>query len=178
MTFNSRCPHCNEVHDYALDLQTVLGRLRMPDYATPVKVRDLTVKMYPQPYFDLNEGNMLQYEEQKLIQAIQNTEMDAELRSVEINKQVERIVELNNKTLTASTQYIELADGTKVSDKKHISEFYANSGGAVTKQVQEKLTQLATDGAVQPLTVNCEACTKQFDIQVTFDYASFFDNGF
>jgi hypothetical protein len=28
------------------------------------------------------------------------------------------------------------------------------------------------------LHVNCEACTKPFDIQITFDYASFFDKGF
>lgn len=178
MKFTSRCPKCNDTHDYGLNLQEVLGRIRMPNYKDPVDVDGLKIKIYPQPYFDLNEANMLQYEEQKLLQAIQNTELPAEQRSVEINKQVERIVILNTKTLAASTQYIELDDGTKVTEKAHLLEFYANSSGVTIKKVQEKLAELNSEGAVKPLKVNCESCTKEFDIQVTFDYASFFDNGF
>lgn len=178
MNFTSRCPSCNEVHDYALSLQQVLGRIRMPDYQSTVDVDGLKVKLYPQPYFNLNEANMLQYEEQKLMQAIQSTDMDETLRSVEINKQVQRIVDLSVKTLTSSTQYIEMADGTKVSNKDHLAEFYTNCSGTVTKQVQARLTDLNAEGAVKPMHVNCEACTKEFDIQVTFDYASFFASGF
>jgi hypothetical protein len=178
MTFTSRCPGCNESHDYGLNLQEVLERIRMPNYKDPVDVSGLKIKLYPQPYFDLNEANMLQYEEQKLMQAIQNTEMPSEQRSAEINKQVERIVVLNIKTLAACTQYIELEDGTKVNDKAHLIEFYANSDGSTTKKVQEKLGELNSEGAIKPLTVNCESCAKEFDIQVTFDYASFFDSGF
>lgn len=178
MKFNSRCPHCNEVHDYGLDLQQVLGRIRMPNYDQPVVSEGLKIKLFPQPYFDLNQANMLEFEEQKLLQAIQNTELDPEVRSVEINKQVERIVAINVKTLTSSTQYIEMDDGTKVTEKEYISEFYVNSSNATTKAVQEKLAELNAEGAVKPLHVNCESCTKPFDIQVTFDYASFFDSGF
>lgn len=178
MKFTSRCPNCNEVHDYGLDLQTVLGRIRMPNYRDPVESEGLKIKLFPQPYFDLNQSNMLQFEEEKLLQAIQNTEMDPEIRSVEINKQVDRIVDINVNTLTASTQYIDMEDGTRVTEKQYIKEFYVNSSGATTKAVQEKLAALNSEGAVKPLNVNCESCSTPFDIQVTFDYASFFDNGF
>jgi hypothetical protein len=178
MKFNSRCPHCNEIHDYGLNLQEVLGRIRMPNYKDPIAADGLKIKLHPQPYFDLNKSNMLQYEEQKLLQSIQNTELDPELRSIEINKQVNRIIDINVDTLTASTQYIELDDGTKVTEKEFIKEFYINSSNVTAKAVQDKLTDLSVEGAVKPLSVGCESCTKPFDIQVTFDYASFFDNGF
>lgn len=178
MKFNSRCPSCDEIHDYGLDLQQVLARIRMPNYAEPVATEGLKIKLFPQPYFDLNKSNMLQYEEQKLLQAIQNTEMDPELRSVEINKQVERIVDINVQTLAASTEYIETEDGTRVREKEFIKEFYINSSNVATKAVQDRLAALNSEGAVKPLNVNCESCAKPFDIQVTFDYASFFDSGF
>ena len=178
MTFNSKCPHCSAVHDYGLSLDKVLERIRMPDYKKPVEVETLKIKLYPQPYFNLNESNMINYEEQKLLQAIQNTELPVEVRSVEINKQVERIINLNVKNLTSSTQYIELDDGTQVTEKEFIEEFYTNCSTVVTKAVQGKLVELGKEGAVKPMKVNCEECAKPFDIEVIFDYASFFGNGF
>lgn len=178
MNFNSRCPHCSEVHDYALNLSTVLDRIRMPNYKDPVVSEGLKVKLFPQPYFDLNKSNMINYEEQKLMEAIQATTMEPELRSIEINKQVERIVDLSVFTLTASTQYIETEDGTRVTEKEFIKEFYTNTSTTTIKAVQDRLNEINSEGAVKPLNVNCESCTKPFDIQITFDYASFFDKGF
>lgn len=178
MTFNSRCPQCSEIHDYGLSLQQVLSRIRMPNYEELVDLDGLKIKLYPQAYFNLNEGNILQFEEQKLMQAIQNTDLPEEQRSVEIAKQVERIVTVNIKTLTSSTEYVQLDDGTQVADKEFLREFYTNCSGHVTKSVQEKLAKLNSEGAVKPMHVACESCSKEFDIQVTFDYASFFDNGF
>jgi hypothetical protein len=178
MTFTGKCPHCETIHDYGLNLHEVLSRVRMPKYENPVIVDNLKVKLYPQPYFDLNKSNMLQYEEQKLLQAIQKTEMPPEQRSVEINKQVERVIEINLETLVTSTQYIEMDSGVQVKNKEHIKEFYINCGSSTVKKVQEKLGELSQEGALKPLTVNCESCTKTFDIQVVFDYASFFDKGF
>lgn len=178
MNFNSRCPHCSEVHDYALNLSTVLDRIRMPNYRDPVVAEGLKIKLFPQPYFDLNKSNMINYEEQKLMEAIQATTMESELRSVEINKQVQRIVDLGVFTLTASTQYIEMEDGTRVTEKEFINEFYTNTSTATIKAVQDRLAEINNEGSVKPLNVNCESCTKPFDIQITFDYASFFDKGF
>jgi hypothetical protein len=178
MNFNSRCPHCEEIHDYALNLSTTLDRIRMPNYKDPVVADGLKVKLFPQPYFDLNKSNMINYEEQKLMEAIQATTMEAELRSVEINKQVQRIVDLSVFTLAASTQYIETEDGTRVTEKEFIKEFYTNTSTATIKAVQDRLSEFNREGAVKPLNVNCESCTEPFDIQVTFEYASFFDKGF
>ena len=174
MQFNSKCPSCETVDDYGIDLRTVLDTLRMPDYTKPIELDTLKVKLYPQPYFSLNQSNQSQFEEQKLMQAIENTSMDETLRSVEIAKQMEKIIAIGIKTLSDSTEYIELADGVKVSNKAHLQEFYTNSSGSVTKSVQERLSTINLEGAVKPMHVNCSECSKPFDIQITFDYAAFF----
>lgn len=178
MTFTSKCPQCNEINDYAMDLRFALDNIRMPDYEDRVEVDSLKIKSCPQPYFSFNETSQSQFEQQKLLQAIENTELAPEIRSVEIEKHMNRIVEIGAKTLATSTDYIELEDGTRVTDKDHLTEFYLNTSSAVTKAIQEKLSAINEQGAIKPMHVNCTACQHPFDIQVTFDYASFFANGF
>ena len=174
MQFNSKCPSCDNIDDYGVDLRTVLESLRMPDYTTPVELDTLKVKLYPQPYFSLNQSNQAQFEEQKLMQAIENTSMDETVRSVEIANQMEKIIAIGVQTLADSTEYIELPDGTKVRDKVFLKEFYTNSSAAVTNAVQERISNINTEGAVKPMHVNCSECQKPFDIQITFDYSAFF----
>lgn len=178
MAFTSQCPKCQEINDYGLDLRSVLDNLRMPDYKTAVEVDGLKIKAKPQPYFNLNETNLSQFEQQKLIEAIENTELAPEIRSVEINKHMNRIVDIGAQTMATSTEYIELEDGTRVTDKEHLKEFYLNSSSAVTKVIQDKISRITEEGAIKPMHVNCVNCAEPFDIQVTFDYASFFDRGF
>jgi len=174
MPFNARCPACDNFDDYAIDLRMVLDNIRMPSYDDPVAVDSLKIKLYPQPYFSLNKTNQAQFEEQKLLQAIENTSMDETERSVMINDQMAKIVNIGLQTLVDSTEYIETDDGTQVRDKTFINEFYTNSSTTVTKAVQAKLANLNTEGAVKPVHVNCAECSKPFDIQITFDYAAFF----
>lgn len=178
MTFTSRCPECNEVHDYALQLQNVLENIRMPDYNSTLTVENLKIKFTPQPYFDFNEVNQATFEEQKLLQSIEATDMDPDMRSAQINAQLSKILMHGVNRLASSIQYIETEDGTQVTDKAFMREFFENTNSAVIKQIQERLAEINEQGAIKPLHVNCEACTKPFDIQVTFDYASFFDKGF
>lgn len=174
MEFNSKCPACGSVADYAIDLHVVLDSLKMPDFNTPVELDSLKIKLHPQPYFSLNQTNRTQFEEEKLMQAIQGIDMSEDLRNIEINKQVAKLIDIGLTTLTDSTEYIELEDGSKVSDKEFLREFYVNSSTNTTNAVQEKLTQINKDGGIKPMGVNCTECSHPFDIQITFDYAAFF----
>jgi len=178
MSFTSQCPKCSTIHDYGLDLQQTLSRIRMPDYHIPANVEGLKIKLYPQPYFATNQSNQIQFEQQKLIQAIQDTELSDEIRSVEIKKHMEKIVELGILNLTNSTEYIEMPDGTRVDNKEHLIEFYSNCSSSISKQVNEHLVEFNRVGAVPSLPVNCTECNHPFEIEITFDFASFFEEGF
>jgi len=174
MELNNACPECKEFNDYAIDLRYVLDNITMPDYNKPVEFETLKIKLKPQPYFSFNKTNQAQYEEQKLLQAIENTTMDEDLRSIEINKQMLSIINLGIDTLTTSTEYIEIDDGFKVKEKEFIKEFYENAPAAVIKQVQDRLANINEQGAIKPAQVACQNCNHNFAIQITFDYAAFF----
>ena len=176
MNFTSQCPACKNVDDYALVLQQALEQIRMPDYSTPVDVNNVKIKLKPQPYFELNKTNQAEFEEQKLLQAIQNTQLSDEVRGIEINNHVNKLLEIGYQTLTTSTEFIE-TDGQIVTNKDHIKEFYQNSHATVNKTVREKLNGINSQGSFKPMHVNCTACNHPFDIQITFDYAAFFGLG-
>lgn len=176
MEFTSQCPACKEIDNYGLSLQNALDQIKLPDYVSEVEVETVKVKLIPQPYFSLNNTNQAQYEEQKLLQAIENIDLDPAVRGIQIAKHMEQIIQIGTATLTSSTEYIE-AEGVRVTDKEHINEFYQNANASVAKAVQARLADINAEGAIKPLHVNCSACSHPFDIQVTFDYAAFFGLG-
>lgn len=176
MEFTSQCPACKEIDNYGLSLQSALDQIRLPDYVTPVETASVKIKLTPQPYFSLNETNQAQYEEQKLLQTIESTDLDPTVRGIEIAKHMEKLIQIGASTLTSSTEYIE-ADGVRVTNKEHIKEFYQNSNATVVKAVQARLAEINVAGAIKPMHVNCSACNHPFDIQITFDYSAFFGLG-
>jgi hypothetical protein len=62
-------------------------------------------------------------------------------------------------------------------EKEHIKEFYSNAPSTVTKLVQSRLSELATQGGIQPPSVACSECAKTYEAPVEFDFANFFGNG-
>ena len=176
MSFNSQCPSCKTTDEYTLVLQQALDQIRMPDYDTSITCNDVKVKLKPQPYFELNKTNQAEFEEQKLLQAIQNTQLSEEVRSIEINNHMNKLLDIGFQTLTTSTEWIE-ADGQYVSDKEFIKEFYQNAPANVSKSVREKLLLINSSSNFKPMHVNCTSCNHEFDIRITFDYAAFFGLG-
>ena len=107
------------------------------------------------------------YPKQKLAQKIAN----------KISAVTDELVELNVDTLTASTEYILMSDGNKVSDPEFIKEFYSNTSGALVKKIQDKLAEIADSAGLKPYKNVCTECETEYQTEVTFDYASFFGLG-
>lgn len=179
MDFSSECPHCKQVHDYAIDLSTVLSNVITPNYSK-VKVDGLSIKFKPQAYFNVNKVNTISFEEQQILRAMEQITEDNpdEVRRV-FAIQLQKINDLNILNLASSTSHIELEDGTIVSDANHIYEFYAKCSGSVAKQVKDELTVITKNAGIPPVEVVCdnEECGKKFKIAIDYDFSSFFAVG-
>ena len=81
--------------------------------------------------------------------------------------------------LAGSTAYIELEDGTIVTDPDHIFEFYNNCPSTIVKQVKAEITKINSVASIKPVDVICENenCNKPFKIAIEYDFASFFAVG-
>jgi len=176
MDFTSKCPHCTEENDYAIDLGMTLQSFECPDYSVPLKIGELSVAVQPQPYFSLNKTNMIAFEEQQILRSLQGLDDNPQEAKAKFDEHLTKVVELNISLLANSTKSIETIDGTVVTDPNHIAEFYENADNKVIKEVQQYLNKLGEKASIKPQEVTCanEKCGKQFPVTITFDYASFF----
>jgi hypothetical protein len=177
MDIETTCPHCKEENKHAIDLRVSLDSIKCPDYDEKITEQELKFKVKPQQYFGVNRGNAINFEEQRLADALERVNMDATARTTVIAESMGRLLEISIETVTQSTEYIELADGTQVNDKAFIKEFYNNSDGVIVRAIQSKLANINTEGAVKPQKAACTACKTEYEIPLEFDYSNFFANG-
>lgn len=179
MDFSSTCPHCGTEHDYAVDLSVVLNGIETPNYKRPVEVEGLNIKLRPQPYFSLNRTNIIAFEEQQLLRSLQAADGNDEEVQSKFNSQLNKLIDLNIMITADSTESIETEDGQIVTDSEFIKEFYNNCDNKVVKAVKARLDEYNKQANIKPFTVTCgnEECSKAFDIDIVFDFASFFGKG-
>lgn len=179
MDFTAGCPHCESSNDYAIDLTVLLSSIHAPSYAQKLSVDELLIKLKPQPYFSVNKANIISFEEQQIIRSLGELENDPQKAQELFNRQLDKIIELNISILTDSTESIETNDGSSVKEPAFIQEFYKNCDSKIIKAVRARLEELSKSAGITPVKVNCknEECTKEFDVTLTFDFASFFEKG-
>ena len=178
MSISAKCPKCNEEHDYDVNLPNVLSQTRMPNYNQTLTTDDgLVIKFKPLTYRDVCYSGNVTYLEEKLIQTLTNPDIDDDVRKIEYDKHLNKMIELNNTNITNCTSSI-MADGTEVTDTKFIKEYYANADGSVLRKIQEKIQEFAKDISIKPVNTLCTNCEHEFKITIDFDYSRFFAKGF
>lgn len=174
MKFDSKCKHCNEENTHEVDLGNPLSQLVCPDYSKPMVYKDLKIKFKPQHYFAVNKTNMIEFEEQKILSLLNDSSIDAEQRSIELTAAMGRLYNHGITGCVQGTEYIEMPDGTRVTEFEYIKEFYQNAESAFIKQLQAAIADFAEQAKPEPLHLSCQECTKPYDIDLTFDYSNFF----
>jgi len=178
MDFSSTCPHCGANSDYAIDLSYVLAGTVAPDYNKLVEVDKLKIKLKPQNYQALTETNTVSFKEQQILRTLSAINEDNKEESQLIFEQhLSQLIDLNIGTLAGSTEFVELEDGSRVSNPDFISEFYKNCDAKIIKKIQTQLQEFNEVGKLKPVTVQCDECTKAFDVSIEFEWSSFFANG-
>jgi phosphate uptake regulator len=109
-----------------------------------------------------------------LIDSIEDDEEKLKL----FNEQLKRIADLTVQMITDSTEYIITPDGIKVSEPEYIKEFYERSESKIVNLIRDRLNEIARDGEIPRPMVACGGCEREYQITLTFDYASFFAKGF
>lgn len=178
MDFSNKCPHCNEEHDYALDLRHMLESINAPDYdKKQLDLEVIKIKFRPQKYWEVNHSNKTAFEVRKLQMALENlpiTEEDEE-KTRAVTDQLRRVNEINHNIMASSTEYIEIVDtGERVQDPDLIEEFFGQIARGMFEKIQDEITSIQREGAVKPVSVNCASCEKPMEITILFDYANFF----
>jgi hypothetical protein len=175
MSVDSVCPKCKTESRHGVNLNTMLLSIRSPDYKKTAIIDGLTFGFKPQNYTQSNKNSLNNFEEQKIIQLLNNEDIQAEVRKAQFDIHLNKIIENSINILAQSTEFIITEDGTEVRDINFIKDFYTNANNQVIKKIREKLTEITDSSSLKPVRVQCESCENQYDIGITFDYANFFE---
>jgi hypothetical protein len=178
MKFDSKCAHCNDENTHEIELSGPLSSLTCPDFTTPLLYKDLKIRFKPQHYFSVNKSNMLEFEEQKILNLLNAVNMSPEDKAKELTESMDRLYKFGIAACTQSIEYVELANGNRVDDEEFINEFLQNAESGLIKSLQERINEYTKHAKPDSLELACQACTKTYKIDLTFDYANFFGQGF
>jgi len=182
MDFDSTCPHCKSDHTYTTDLRQMMAGIRCPDYEQPVTLGPITIRFQPQKYYDISHTNRTSFEIQKMQQAISTLPDELGFGSDEkmaaVSGQMQKVSELNQRLMASGTHSITLVDtGDVITDKDFIFEFYSNISAEMFKEVQTAMETVQEPANLKPMPVPCQTCNETFNLNIVFDYATFFATG-
>jgi len=173
MEISTTCPHCENEADYGLDLRTMLEQMKSPDYTQPVVSGDMQIFFKPMTYKNLNDNNQKQFEEQKLLQVLPNSDMlDAE----KMTAMSAALIKLTNITIEAISQSISAVKtpSALVSEPEFIEEMLKNCDRRLFTQIRDHIINVKAKAEIQPMKLKCSACEKEYQQAVTLDMTSFF----
>lgn len=175
MEIVTACPDCSTESEYALDLRTVLDRLKSGDFDQQVTHGDLIISFRPMTYENQNTSNQNQFEQQKRIQVIQTSDLSDAEKITELNASLQKITELTLEALKWSIASIRTPHAL-VTEPDYIHEFITNCDRALFNTLKNHIIALRQDSEIQPLNIECSSCHHKYEQQLTMDQTSFFED--
>jgi len=175
MDFQTTCPACSHESEQTVDLRQVLDQMRTPDYSASLVAGDMEIFFRPMTYKNLNENNQLQFESQKLMQVLPNTEASDSEKMNALSVALKRITEITVKALSQSIAAVRTPDAL-VSEPAFIEDLLQNCDKTLFNRIRDHIISLKDQAEMQPVNLTCPECSNQYQQSITLDMASFFES--
>jgi len=173
MEINSDCPECGASDEYSIDLRVVLDGLQMPDYSTPIKEGDLEITLRPMSYKDQNDVNLQQFEQQRILQSVPDSDLPDEKKLEMLNQALQTITNLTISALKWNIASIRTPQAL-VTEPAHIEEFLRNTDRKLFIKIRDLIIEKRSVSEFKPVKIKCNACSHEYEQTVTLDQTSFF----
>ena len=181
MEINFNVPGANESVAHTVNLPAILDEIQKTTVDTSFKLKDgLKITVQPLTYRDMTSTSLQTFQQQKMYSAVQDSELPDEDKATRFNDAFKKLTDLNASILLKNMASITMTDGTVITDAAHIKEFVDNANATLIKEIETKLMDLRTQGAVKPLKLKAteeqikKGAPATYDVPVTFDTSNFF----
>lgn len=174
MEIDSVCPNCSEEHSFDLDLRTIIDNLKSNNFDKEFVQNDLTFYFRPLSYREMTDNSLFQYEQQRILQAVNANENIPEAEKVsQLNDMMKKLVGITVKAISQSIVEIRTPNGL-VQDQAHIEEFINNCDRNMFNAIRDKVIKNREESELQPLTITCPSCNHEYQQAFTLDMSNFF----
>jgi ribosomal protein S27E len=173
MEFAVKCPNCGHEHEVVADLRHVLDNMRTPDYGKQVTEGDLEIYFRPMTYKNLNDNNLVQFEQQKILQTVSQSTLSEEEKLSTLGQAFKRVTDLTVNSLAQSISTIKTPTAM-VTEPEYIADFLKNCDRTLFNRIRDHIVDLKAEAEMQPLKIACPECKHEHSQPVTMDMSSFF----
>ncbi len=173
MDFTSKCPKCEETNDFGIDLREILEQVKMPDFSEPVSNGDVTIYFKPLTYKDQNDNNTQQFQDQKMIESLPQSDMPEEEKIEALRQAFVNVSVLTLNAIAYSISMIKSGDDVVV-DKDHIREYLQNCDNKHFDRIRKKIEAIKESQEIKPLQITCADCQHKYETPFTLNVANFF----
>jgi hypothetical protein len=173
MDFGTKCPKCGHECEHTVDLRGVLDRMRTPDYNTSLKSGDLEIFFRPMTYKNLNDNNAMQYENQKLLQMLPDSDVPDTDKMSALGAALKRITDITVQALAQSIAVVKTPQAL-VSEPEYLDELLKNCDRDLFNRIRDHIVELKSQAEMPPMSLVCPECTNEYEQAVTLDMSSFF----
>jgi hypothetical protein len=173
MDITTTCRHCSSENDNTVDLRMVLDRLQVPEFQSE-RIDNLTFKFKPQAFEHNNKINLIQYEQQRLIDAVTNSSLSDEEKKAQFDEIFPKLTDLSVTTVVNNIESITLDDGSQVVEEHYIKEFLFNCERGVYTEIKNKIDNIIKQLQIEPMEIACSECQTVYQAELNFNQTSFF----
>lgn len=173
MEIETGCPHCSHQDGFVINLNSMLDSMPRADFDQVISQGDLEFYFQPTSYELTNRVNLFQFEQQKTLQQLQETDLSDEQRLDTLTKTLQQVTDLTIKAISYSVAGIRTPNAL-VSEQEYIEDFLKNCDSTVFSMIRDHVVKLRVQTEIPPLNVTCSNCNKPFEQALILDSANFF----
>jgi len=174
MDISIQCPACSTESDYSVDLRMVMEKISAPDYTQPLRLGDLELYFRPMTYHNINANNLAQFEDQKLMQSLDQSDLPDEQKMQTISEVLQKLTAITARALAQNIAIIKTPQA-QVSEIEHINEWLMNCNKNVFNTVRDHVIAIRESSEVKPVHIVCANCGHEHDQNFTLDMTTFFE---
>lgn len=173
MDVETTCTSCGHTDDYTVNLNSILDSMPKSNFAQSVDHGDLQIYFKPVDYQTQNEINLLQFEQQRILQQLQEADYTEDQKMKLLNNALHEITKLTVRAIASSIAGVR-TPAAMVANYSHIEEFLNNCDRNLFVKIRDHAIKLKTDAELPPLKLTCSECKHQYEQAMIMDSTNFF----
>jgi hypothetical protein len=134
----------------------------------------LAFKLKPQTYKDLNRVGLISFEQEKLIGAINNSDLSDDEKKAMFQEAFDKLTKLNIDTLVSCIESITTDTGAVVAETAMIDDFLNQTDRKTYNDIKELIQSTVGANVLEPVEVACTECNTPYKLKIEFNQSSFF----
>ena len=173
-------PNTKIEKDYEVDCKTLIDTYINAKFEDIMHVDGFTVTLKPISYKTFTEMAIKTFEEQRLLQTVNNDDFDAEKKLELFNNSFKKLTELNVAIMKDAIVSIQWQNETPVKNPIHIAEFIDSADAKVFNAIKQHVNENKEKFQTQHMVVKATeeeikaGAPETFTVPISFDQSNFF----